>query len=90
MAQSAPAPRSITVEVQFFARYLDLMGTQRLALDLPVGATVGVALERVREAPGGDRLPASLLVAVNLLQADPDAGLRDGDELAILPPLAGG
>jgi molybdopterin converting factor small subunit len=40
--------------------------------------------------PGGDALPARPLLARNQAQAPADALLEDGDEVAVLPPLAGG
>lgn len=90
MSDAVRRSSPITVDVQLFARYVDLLGTDRLVLELPAGATVGALLDQVRAHPGGDRLPASLLVAVNLIQAARGDPLRDGDEVAVLPPLAGG
>jgi molybdopterin converting factor small subunit len=40
--------------------------------------------------PGGDRLPPNPLCAVNLAQARAATLISHQDELAILPPLAGG
>jgi sulfur-carrier protein len=59
-------------------------------LSLPHPATVRSALERLRELPGGDRLPPKPLCALNLAHVSVDAPLSGGDELAVLPPLAGG
>jgi molybdopterin synthase sulfur carrier subunit len=47
-------------------------------------------LERLRRLPGGERLPPKPLCALNLSHVSPDARLSGGDELAVLPPLAGG
>ena len=84
------APVTIRVQVQLFARYEELLGRERLDLDLPPGATLADAVARVRALPGGDALPESVLAAVNLRQAPPDTELRQGDEVALLPPMAGG
>jgi molybdopterin converting factor small subunit len=40
--------------------------------------------------PGGARLPERPLVAVNRRHARLDAVLVEGDEVALLPPMAGG
>jgi molybdopterin converting factor small subunit len=48
-------------------------------------------LERVRETvPGARSLPPRPLAALNLRQVKLDARVSDGDEVALLPPLAGG
>jgi len=62
-------------------------------VDLPVrpNATVEDVLLQLRAAlPGADRLPQRPLVAVNRVHARADTRVADGDELAILPPMAGG
>lgn len=56
-----------------------------LTLDLEPGTTVRGVLERLRiplDLPG--------LTVINGHEASLDAALRDGDELAVFPPLAGG
>lgn len=80
----------LTVGVLLFARYAELLGAGRVELMLPAGATVRTAMEALRRRPGGASLPPRLLVARNLEQAGEDVVIRPGDELAVLPPLAGG
>jgi molybdopterin converting factor subunit 1 len=79
------------IRLLFFALYRDLAGTEELALELPAGATAGDAIARLR-AGGGSlaRIPAEPVVAVNREYAGLDAALQEGDELALLPPVAGG
>ena len=81
---------SLTVRVHLFGRYAELLGSEELALALPAGGTVSDAIEQVRQRPGGQRLPARPLAAVNTEHASDSQPLADGDELALLPPLAGG
>lgn len=81
---------TITVRVLLFASYAELLGRDALVLQLESPATVADAIERLRNEPGGNRLPAKLLCALNLAQVGPGASLTPGDELALLPPLAGG
>jgi len=80
----------ITVQALLFARYAELLGTDRLALALPDGAAAGDTLAALRSERGGAGLPATVLLAVNGRQASAGQVLADGDEVAVLPPLAGG
>lgn len=79
------------VRTLFFASYRDVLGTGALEMDLPEGATVGELVTRLR-ARGApfDRLPEAPAVAVNLAVVRGDARLTHGDEIAFLPPVAGG
>lgn len=80
----------MTVTALLFASYADALGRSAVSLALPEGATVRQALGRLRELPGGEALPPSPLVAVNLAYAPVDTVLSPGDELAVIPPVAGG
>jgi molybdopterin synthase catalytic subunit len=79
------------VHCRLFARYAEVLGTEALALDLPERSRVADAVARVRATiPNGHLLPERPLVAVNREHVLPSRPLHDGDELAFLPPLAGG
>ena len=78
------------VGVLLFASYADALGTRSLNVTLPQGARVRDALEYVRALPGADRLPPAPLVAVNAEYAPLDQALVAGDEIAFIPPVAGG
>lgn len=79
------------VRLLFFALYRDLAGTDALELELEPGATVAAAVAALRRRGDGlARLPEAPAVAVNRAYAPLDSRLRDGDELALLPPVAGG
>ena len=80
----------MTVTVLLFASYADLLGKNQLTLDLSPGATAGDALGEVQTFPGADRIPANPLIAVNERYAKRDQLLAEGDEIAIIPPVAGG
>ena len=81
---------TVTVQVLLFASYAEALGLEHLELVFDGPATVADGLIRLRSLPGGDRLPPKPLCALNLSHVPLDAALSDGDELAILPPLAGG
>ena len=80
----------MTVTVLLFASYADLLGTHQLSLELSPDATAGDALGRVQTFPGADRLPANPLIAVNERYARREQVLAQGDQVAIIPPVAGG
>lgn len=80
----------MNVTVLLFASYADRLGASSLAFDVAPGATVGDVLGRVRALPGAERLPSEPLIAVNERYARRDRVLAQGDEMAIIPPVAGG
>jgi molybdopterin converting factor small subunit len=84
---AAPA---LTVRILLFASYADTLGFDSVELSFDPPASVSDALERLRAFPGGQRLPPKPMCALNLTHVSPDARLSGGDELAVLPPLAGG
>jgi MoaE-MoaD fusion protein len=85
------SPSSATVRVRFFARYAELVGRAEAAVSVPLPATVGDVVRRVRDGvAGAGVLPERPLVAVNLKHVKLDARVQDGDEVALLPPIAGG
>ncbi|MEJ2215243.1 MAG: MoaD/ThiS family protein [Gemmatimonadota bacterium] len=79
------------INLLLFAIYRDLAGGGELQLDLPDGATVRDLLAMLRgRGDGLGRLPAEPAVAVNRDYAALDTRLCDGDDVALLPPVAGG
>ncbi|MGH7617991.1 MAG: MoaD/ThiS family protein [Gemmatimonadaceae bacterium] len=80
----------MTVTVLLFASYADSLGAQSMRFDLPHGATVADVLQRVQALPGASRLPAEPLMAVNERYAKRTRVLEQDDEVAIIPPVAGG
>ena len=80
----------MTVDVLLFASYADALGASRVAIELPADARVKDVLERVRVLAAGKRVPANPLVAVNKRYASADQAVGPGDEVAIIPPVAGG
>jgi molybdopterin converting factor subunit 1 len=79
------------IRVLFFAVYRDLAGQSEVELELESPATAATAVARLRRlGPSYARLPERPVVAVNQEYAALDANLHEGDELALLPPVAGG
>lgn len=83
------AETGLTVEVRLFGRYRELAPEGSITLDLPTGATVADLVgELHRRSPG--RLPARPVVAVERRPAADDVPLEPGQEIALIPPVAGG
>jgi molybdopterin converting factor subunit 1 len=80
----------MTVTLLFFASYADALGVSSLDMELPRESTVAELLTAVRTRQGGELLPPTPLVAVNQEYASLDATVCDGDEVAFIPPVAGG
>ena len=81
----------LRVNVLFFASYADIAGRESLELSVHPPATVADVVRRVRETvPGAERIPARPLTALNQQHVKPEASVADGDEVALLPPMAGG
>ncbi|HEX8501332.1 MAG TPA: molybdenum cofactor biosynthesis protein MoaE [Pyrinomonadaceae bacterium] len=88
---SARGGREVRVRVLFFGAARDAAADE-LTLSLPAGATARGAFERLlAEYPLLARFRSSLLVAVNQEYArDLEVVLKEGDELALFPPVSGG
>lgn len=80
----------MTVRVLLFASYADAVGRDELTLDLADGAVVDDVVMRIREMAGGRALPPAPLLAVNAVYAKGGQTINAGDEVAIIPPVAGG
>lgn len=72
------------ITVLAFARYRDLLGFERVGL--PTAPTLDALLADPRFA----KLPKDALLAVNQEFTGPETALKDGDEVALLPPVSGG
>jgi len=79
------------VHVLFFGAARDAAGHDEIDLALNSPATTESARTQILAAcPDLQRFGNSLLLAVNQEYAEPDREIRDGDELALFPPVSGG
>jgi molybdopterin converting factor subunit 1 len=78
------------IRTLLFAVYRDMADTDEIEIDLPAGATAADLVLRLRTDSGLHRLPAEPALAVNQEYAPLSTRLADGDEVALLPPVAGG
>lgn len=81
----------MTVRLLFFAVLRDIAGTDQRELALAEGTTAQDVWQLLRReyAKLSDYTHAPM-IAVNESYAEPGTVLRDGDELAFIPPVAGG
>ena len=77
-------------EVRLFASFADLFGAPHLKLALPTGSTVEQLISAIHALPRGESLPSKLVVAVNQSYVPAQTVLSAGDEIALIPPVAGG
>jgi len=80
------------VDIKFFAILKDRAGRDSLQLSWS-GGTVAELLSQVsREYPALSELlsPGKIMVSVNQEFVKRDAAVRDGDEVALMPPFSGG
>jgi molybdopterin converting factor small subunit len=78
----------VTLTVLLFASWSDALGPQ-VRVDLPAGSRVKDLLAALSARAAGHALPKPL-VALNQRYARSDAVISAGDEVAIIPPVAGG
>ena len=81
----------MVVKILLFARLRDITGRSDLERQVPETATPEAAWDvLVQEFPGLAPYRATVSCAVNQEYARFTSALRDGDEVAFLPPVSGG
>lgn len=82
---------AMKVRLLFFAVLRDIAGTDTQELTLSEGTRARDVWQTLREtyARLADYAQPPM-IAINETYASPDAILREGDELAFIPPVAGG
>lgn len=81
----------MTIELLFFAQLKEAVGSGSRTVEAPDGATVAEVVASLRQWPEWQpvsRLP--VICAVNEQLVGRDHRLRDGDTLALIPPISGG
>ena len=78
----------MALSVRCFASWSDAFGPE-VVVDLPPDATVADLLRLLSTRPEAARLPRPV-IAVNRRYARAETVLRPGDEVAVIPPVAGG
>jgi molybdopterin synthase catalytic subunit len=81
----------VRVKVLFFGMLKDIVGRAEEQIDLEDGARLGSVFDRYAEQfPRLGGLAASIVLACNHQFCERSQAVRDGDEIAFLPPVSGG
>ena len=80
----------IRVRTLFFGVYGELAGRREGTEELASGSRVADLIGALRVDRGLDWIPERVVVAVNRSYAGSATSLTDGDEVALIPPVAGG
>ncbi|HKP72334.1 MAG TPA: molybdopterin converting factor subunit 1 [Pyrinomonadaceae bacterium] len=89
--QHRDTPQTIRVRLLYFGAARGETGRDEEQLEVRSPATAASVFEEVLNAhPALRRFGRSLLVAVNEEYAGAEAEVRDGDEVAVFPPVSGG
>ena len=79
------------VQVRYFAVLRERLGLSEERFEIPADAPASGVLDAVVERhPGVAAYRSRLRLAVNEEFVAPDAPVKDGDEVALIPPVAGG
>jgi MoaE-MoaD fusion protein len=79
------------LQLLYFGIVRERLGRREESRELPGGATVGDLLDELASSHGIFTLGAgSIRIAVNREYVEKDHVLADGDEVAVIPPVAGG
>lgn len=82
---------AMKVTVHLFAGLSELLGQRHVTLDVAEGATVGLLWDQLAsEYPRVTPFLPSLVCAIDEEFVPSEHPLRDGDEVAIIPPISGG
>lgn len=88
---SGNAAEGVTVRLLFFSVLRDVAGPDEVVITVPSPATVAALLEVCfTRWPKLREWDQSLLIAVDHGYVKRDAALREGAEVAIMPPVQGG
>jgi molybdopterin converting factor small subunit len=81
----------VKVKIQFYSYFKELAGRNEFLIDLESNATIADLLDAAgREFPALAGMRNSTLVAVGVDYQPRDHRLREGDEVALFPPVQGG
>ena len=81
----------IRVRTRFFASHREALGIDRLEIELPDEATVADLVDRIADQfPNVDSVARLARYAVNRVYLPATTVLHAGDEVAFIPPVAGG
>ncbi len=79
------------IAVRLFSHLRDLAATEQITIELPEGSRVSDLLASVyREFPALAAADKTILVAAGVEFVQRDHALKQGEEIALMPPVQGG
>ncbi len=78
------------LQVLLFASYADAFGSGTVTVTVPEPATSADVVTALRSLPGGSVLPAAPVLAVDRRYTRGVVPVHAGQEIALIPPVAGG
>ena len=79
------------VKVKFFALIREKIDAREINIEIKDGSTLGVLWEELKNSYLVlKNINSSLLFSVNHEYASLDSLLKEGDEIALIPPVSGG
>ena len=83
--------KDLKITILYFARVKDLVGLEKEIIYLSYGTTVETLLVKISlNHPKIKDMLNIIQVAINYKIVNKNAHLKNGDEVAILPPVSGG
>jgi molybdopterin synthase catalytic subunit len=77
--------------VKLFASYREALGKDEVDVDVEDGSDVSSLIEVIKKnCPELGKLTETVIVSINREYADYNTILKNGDEVALLPPVSGG
>jgi molybdopterin synthase sulfur carrier subunit len=81
----------IQITVKLFAIFQEVLATDELQINLEPSTSVSAIFDRlVSQHPHLEKWRSLTRYAVNLNFVDPQTILKNGDEVALIPPVSGG
>jgi len=81
----------VRVKIRLFGGPREILGKSELDRDVEAGLTAGrLVADLMEEYPVLESYAPVIKIAVNQRYADAETELREGDEIACIPPVAGG
>jgi molybdopterin converting factor subunit 1 len=81
----------ISITILYFARVKDITGVKKETMELPLNTSIKKLLAKISLSyPDIESILNVVKISVNYKIIDMNTILKDGDEVALLPPVSGG
>jgi molybdopterin synthase sulfur carrier subunit len=86
-----PTSKNSHITVKLFAIFQEVLGTDEMQIELESGTSVSEIFNRlVSQHPNLEQWRSLTRYAVNRNFTEPQTILKNGDEVALIPPVSGG